>query len=74
METSLRPKRLDDYIGQEKIKEQMKILSDEFDRNMGAMRKNMSELIDRMTGFNEEIKDNGAKFLYRSEFTDGNDD
>ena len=25
METSLRPKRLDDYIGQEKIKEQMKI-------------------------------------------------
>ena len=25
METSLRPRRLDDYIGQEKIKEQMKI-------------------------------------------------
>ncbi len=56
------------------IKEQMKVLADEFDRNMGAMRKNMNELIDRMTGFNEEIKDNGAKFLYRSEFTDGNDD
>ncbi len=51
------------------IKEQMKALSDEFERTMGFLRKNMNELIDGMADFNEEIKDNGAKFFYQSEFS-----
>ena len=51
------------------IKDQMKALSEEFERTMGSLRKNMNELIDGMDDFNEEIKDNGAKFLYQSEFS-----
>ena len=51
------------------IKEQMKALTEEFERTMGSLRKNMNELIDGMDDFNEEIKDNGAKFLYQSDFS-----
>ena len=47
----------------------MKALSEEFERTMGSLRKNMNELIDGMDDFNEDIKDNGAKFLYQSEFS-----
>ena len=53
------------------IERQMKDLAELFDRTMAELRRNMRDLTCRMAAFGEEVKDNGAKFDYRSDFADG---
>ena len=55
------------------IDARMKELSGAFERTMGELRRDMFQLIDRMAAFTDSAKDNGARFLYRSEFTGEND-
>ncbi|MBQ6066225.1 MAG: hypothetical protein IJK89_05330 [Clostridia bacterium] len=52
------------------IDAKMKELSVEFDQAMGEMRRNMKKLIAGMKAFSENARDNGAKFLYQSEFSE----
>ena len=52
------------------IDAKMKELSVEFDRTMGDLRRNMKKLIGSMRTFSDNAKDNGAKFLYQSEFSE----
>lgn len=53
------------------IEKQMKALSELFEKSMGEARRNMRDLTGRMAAFSQEVKDNGAKFEYRSSFSDG---
>ncbi len=57
----------------EQLREKMKALGNEFNRTMNTVMGDMNGLIDAMTAFNGDIRDNGAKFLYRSEFTGDED-
>lgn len=52
------------------IERQMKDLAELFDRTMAELRRSMRDLTCRMAAFGEEVKDNGAKFDYRSDFAD----
>ena len=53
----------------EQLREQMKTLANDFNRTMNAVMADMNGLIDAMKTFNGDIRNNGEKFLYRSEFT-----
>lgn len=53
----------------EKLRDQMKALSFEFTKTMGSVMSDMNGLIEAMSSFNNDLRDNGAKFLYESEFT-----
>ena len=53
----------------EELREQMKSLNFEFNKTMSAILSDMNGLIDAMKSFKHDIRDNGAQFLYQSEFT-----
>lgn len=51
------------------IDAKMRELSGEFDRTMGELRRSMKKVIGSMRTFTDNAKENGAKFLYQSEFS-----
>ena len=53
------------------IEKQMKEFSELFEKSMGEARRSIQDLNGRMAAFIEAVKDNGAKFDYRSSFADG---
>ena len=64
----------DSAVSAKEIEAKMKTLSEEFDSAMGDMRRTMRELIGNMSKFKESVQDNGARFVYRSEFSGDADD
>ena len=56
------------------VETQMKALSEQFEKSMGELRKNMGGLIDRMAEFSKSAEKIGGKFEYRSEFSENADD
>lgn len=57
-------------INAKMIEVKMKELSTDFEQTMGDMRNNMKKLIGSMKTFTDNAKDNGAKFLYQSDFSE----
>ena len=56
-----------------RITEQMRHLSAEFEKNMGDMQEHMADLLEIMAAFKASARDNGAEFLYQTEFSGAGD-